>query len=194
MHTYNCSKIIDYIILFKLILHNKNLYFPNIFYKEWAMYLIPTIKNNYCRINEVTPRYNFKDNFIKILSRLHKTENTYFSLLSKKTYFDNIEIIKIDISLFNSLFYNKINSFIFELEYYIIDKIKLEMSWTFKKFDILIENLWEKSYALFMDDYMSSNSLKKIIYYYIFKKIILRIIQPFQMHNQTRLHLQNQTH
>lgn len=183
--SYNKSKLIDYIILFSLMLRNKNIYFPNIFYKEWAMYLIPKFKKNthkdYCKINEIIPRYNFNDNFLKIFNILYKDKNIYVSIISKKINIDNIKLIKSEILIYksvdfivNNLLNYRIDSFSFELEEYIIKKINTKL--TFKNFDKSIKNAYEESYGLFMSDYLFSNPIKKIIYFYIFKKIILRII------------------
>lgn len=80
----NKSKLIDYLILLKLLMIKKNMYFPNNFYIWWLSYLLPVIdyrlyKNikvdKYYRkmdINSYVNTYNIKYNLFKILNKTYK--------------------------------------------------------------------------------------------------------------------------
>jgi hypothetical protein len=47
---------------------------------------------------------------------------------------------------------------------------------SFNKFNNLCKLIWENNKGLLMDDYIFSNGIKKIIYYDLFKKIVLRLL------------------
>ena len=66
----NRSKIIDYILLLKLIMINKGIYFPNNFYVEWVHYLLPYIEplsnytyNDYNSYRYIIVWYRLKKSF-----------------------------------------------------------------------------------------------------------------------------------
>ena len=79
----NKSKLIDYLILLKLLMEKKNMYFPNNFYVWWVSYLLPVIdyrlyKNvgvcKYYRcieFNSFVNAYNIKYNLFKILNKTY---------------------------------------------------------------------------------------------------------------------------
>jgi hypothetical protein len=82
----NKSKLIDYLILLKLLMEKKNMYFPNNFYVWWVSYLLPVIdyrlyKNvvigNYYRhldINSFVNAYNIKYKFFPILNNKYTVD------------------------------------------------------------------------------------------------------------------------
>jgi hypothetical protein len=93
----NKSKLIDYLILLKLLIAKKNIYFPNNFYVWWVSYLLPVIdyrlyKNigvdKYYRKMEFSSfinAYNIKYNLFKILNKKYKKiDNIYCEIFCDK--------------------------------------------------------------------------------------------------------------
>lgn len=187
------SVMIEYLIILKLIMKKKNIYFSNNFYVEWLEYLLPSIKiklyniinnqiySNIYRFNDFLMKYNIK----------YFTKN-----IIKKSYFNNFDVnINIISNLDNFLIKNiisiKINFiqkiYIFNLSLYQfefsipIDEIdnlyKLNnKNIIFNEFDKFMTNIWNNNQGILMYDYMFSSSIKKIIYFDFFKKIVLRLI------------------
>ena len=197
MNNHNKCKVIDYLILLKLILLNKNIYFPNNFYKEWVLYLTPYLKKNndnhyilyydYCEISQFIPRYNIKYNLLNIFNKLYNFKNIYITVfLRKKKDFDNVSFLVIDINLMrninfviNDIIQYIIETFIFEIPEYMINSLK-NIEWTFLKFNKLIIKIWEEYFGVVMYQYIYSSYVEKIIYYHFFKKIFVRIIDNYQ--------------
>ena len=90
--------------LLNLIFRNKNIYFDNIFYKEFSKYLIPYIKINnsyyeYLKFNEFITKYNIK--------LLNIFQNIFFVKIF--IYFDKIDqnkIIVFKIKLLHKIIFN----------------------------------------------------------------------------------------
>ena len=182
----NKSKMIDYIILLKLMMKHKNVYFPNNFYVEWLSYLLPNSKiristilnKNYYEFsdtNDFITKYNIKD-AIKdaIVEHNFNKSIPYVSInVSNKTLFDKkiiyvkIEFIK---KYFFYIFCNIILKFEYEIPYEYI--IKFKNINTFTDFDNLIKNIYGSNYGVFMNNYLDCNEIEKNIYYDLFKKII----------------------
>lgn len=197
VNNHNKCKVIDYLILLKLILLDKNIYFPNIFYKEWVLYLIPHLKKNsddnyilyydYCQIDQFIPRYNIKYNLSNIFDKLYNFKDVYISIFfRRKVNFNNISFFTVDINLMqninfviNNIIQYIIETFIFEIPESMITSLK-DVKWTFLKFNDLIIKIWEEYYGVIMYQYIYSSFVEKIIYYQLFKKIFLRIIEDYQ--------------
>lgn len=183
---YNKSNVIDYMILLKLIMNNKNIYMPNNFYVEWVSYLIPTIDKKTrikCKIREIIPRYNIKNNILQLLKRLQCDENMnvniYFTNNEHEHIIDeNKDIQRLHINIIKNIFLYSVK-FTFEIPKKSFSYIK-SINWTFHKFNIFMIDIWEEYYGLIMDDYMISTYLKKLIYYIFFKKIFIRSIESVQ--------------
>jgi hypothetical protein len=171
---------------------NKNIYFPNIFYKEWVLYLIPTIKrdNNYelqyydyCSIKELSPRYNFKDNIFRLMDNLYNDENLYISILCKENIVLNNKILYFQINIIKSLNFfienliqYNLTKYIYEIPFNFFDNIKKNNNWNIKEFNNLITKIWNNYNGILMYDYICSDLITQIVYFYFFKKVIIRSI------------------
>ena len=186
----NKCKIIDYIILLKLIMLDKNIYLPNIFYKEWSLYLIPVIKRNkfsfiqyydYCSIKELSITYNFKDNIFKLMDNLYHDKNLYITIscyqkfiLNKKILYFEIDIIKsFDFFIKNLIKYNLVQ-YTYEIPFDLFYEIKQNNNWRIRNFNNLIRIIWNKYNVMY--DYICSDFITRVVYFYFFKKIIIRSI------------------
>lgn len=100
--TENKSKLIDYLILLKLLMEKKNMYFPNNFYVWWVSYLLPIIdyklyKNigvgKYYRhidINSFVNAYNVKYKLFPILNKKYTNmDNIYCEIFCNKIVNNN---------------------------------------------------------------------------------------------------------
>jgi hypothetical protein len=100
--TENKSKLIDYLILLKLLMEKKNMYFPNNFYVWWVSYLLPVIdyklyKNiglgKYYRhidINSFVNAYNVKYKLFPILNKKYTNmDNIYIEIFCNKIVNNN---------------------------------------------------------------------------------------------------------
>jgi len=185
---YN-SLIIDYIIILKQIMKSKNIYFPNNFYKEWLEYLLPIYSFNenniyydYSNIMYFLQKYNINNGIFNIM---FKNNNSKLNDIYVSVYIVN-NIIKHD----NSILYIKINinkKYLYCIDYKIleynfeipmIELYNLNNIKTYYIFDNYMCNIWEKYYGLYMYDYVLSKPSEKIIYYQLFKKIIIKFIDP----------------
>lgn len=174
----NKSNIIDYLILLNLIFRNKNMYFHNIFYKEFSKYLIPyiDIKINdsyyeYLKYNEFITKYNIKNKLLNIFKNIN--------FVKIFIYFDKIDqnkIIIFKIKFLNKILFNfEKKVFEFNLPLKLLVPLKnIELKYNI--FNINMIELWKNNYGLLMSNYIFSSAIDKIIYYELFKKIILRII------------------
>lgn len=186
---YN-SLIIDYIIILKQIMKSKNIYFPNNFYKTWVEYLLPVYsfdKNNiyydYCKLIYFLPKYNINN---KIFNIIYKNNNYIYQ--SYNNIYISVYLINNNIKYENNILYVKINinkKYLYILDYTILEYIyeipmielyNLKYIKTYYTFNKYIFHIWEKYYGLYMFDYILSKPSNKIIYYEIFKKIIIKFI------------------
>lgn len=141
-------------------------------------------------------KYNIKNKYIKLLFKNSNFLNEYNN--SKKNNFNmkiDIQyntsydyyirengvsplngIIFIKLTFIKDIFYilnYTITNFIYEIPLYMIYEIQNIN--TFTQFDNIITNIWENNLGFVMYDYIVSDTIKKIIYYEFFKKIILRL-------------------
>jgi hypothetical protein len=188
INNYNKCKLIDYIVLFNLILKNKNIYFPNILYKEFCNYLIPYIEIKIPKEINVF-KYSEKINFLDFISK-YNIKNKLFNFLDKNInalntvnfliYLDSFEYnktinFKIEI-LDKFLFFNYRNIlFKYSIPIKILHLFNINKL-NYRIFNKNIFYLWMNSGTLLMDDYIYSSPIKKILYYEFFKKIIKRYI------------------
>jgi hypothetical protein len=242
----NKSKVIDYLICLKLIIQKLNIEMPNIFYEEWVSYLIPSFNNEYNNYNNIIMNTNLFISVYNIKNKLiHLLNNEYYPI-SKKIFYNNIDILNLsnkDLIIpkdyymneniivnikKNKILYGNKNIIVFEIHFYkyylilnfkikyFIDKFIFEIpldvlkkiskyildkensclntdiikSRIFKKntknmilnrinydhFNEIMTLIWSDNSTILMDDYVYSPILKKIVYYDLFKKIILRNI------------------
>jgi hypothetical protein len=182
----NRSKVIDYILLLKLIMINKGFYFHNNFYVEWVHYLLPYIEplsnytyNDYNSYNYIICKYNINHNLFNINEKKDiELENNFFIsiIMKSKNNLNNMKVLNFNINIFKNCFLKKtILSFNFTFPLKDIFLIGTNI-WNYDIFNEYIENLWVFSKTLEMDDYIYSTDYKKILYYEIFKKIVLRIL------------------
>lgn len=175
----NRSKVIDYILLLKLIMYNKGFYFSNNFYVEWINYLLPYIKplsnyqyNDYNSYNYIICKYNINDTLFNI----DKNNFSISIIMETKNNLCNMKALNFNINIFKIVFLKKtILSFNFTFPIKDIFFIKTN-NWNYDTFNNYIEKLWVFSKTLEMDDYIYSEVYKKQLYYEIFKKIVLRIL------------------
>lgn len=188
----NYLKVIDYLLLLKLIMYNKGYDFPNNFYTNWVNYLLPYIKtnNNYeysdnDNFKSIVCKYNINHNIFDISKNIDIYNNIEFIKnlnidinLHNKYNYDNIKILRCDIKFFKKkLFYRSILlSFSFDIPKCDLYLIKKNI-WDYEKFNKYLEEKWVLSHSLDNDDYIYSDKYKKILYFEIFNKIILRIIK-----------------
>jgi hypothetical protein len=183
----NRSKVIDYILLLKLIMINKGFYFPNNFYVEWVHYLLPYIEplsnyiyNDYNSYNYIICKYNINHNLFNINEKKDiELENNFFIsiIMKSKNNLDNRKVLNFNINIFKNCFFKKtILSFHFTFPLKDIFLIETNI-WNYDIFNEYIEKLWVFSKTLEMDDYIYSTVYKKNLYYEIFKKIVLRILR-----------------
>jgi len=98
----NKSKLIDYLILLKLLMEKKNMYFPNNFYIWWVSYLLPIIDyrlyknigygNCYRKIdiNSFVNAYNIKYKLFSIFNNKYsQTDNIYCEIFSNRIVNNN---------------------------------------------------------------------------------------------------------
>ena len=180
---YNKSNLIEYMLLLKLIFHNKNIYFPNIFYVDIVKYLIPNfqIKNYYndtLIYNNFIPKYNIKE---KLLNILIDNKKLYCNIYLQYKVYNIYDIVQLKIDIYKiqyDIYY--LNKILFLYEFPIKDLKDIILINKFITFDKQIIFLYEKYHGLFMCDYIGCNINKKIIYYELFKKIFLRFFNKTQ--------------
>ena len=197
-YNQNRSKMIEYLILLKLLMNKYNIEFPIIFYKEILLYLTPTLNINihltkyllynkyydYCNSNYFITKYNIKHNLFYKLNNIYISKendyinkNIYSHIDICNTYHNNTKIILVKIYFINKflIFNDIINIFEYNLPVkllYIIKNIQY-----YSTFYNIMSVIWEDNNGLLMDDYICSNSIKKIIYYELFNKIVLRLLK-----------------
>lgn len=197
----NKSKMIDYIICLKLIIKKLNIEMPNIFYEEWASYLVPSFNNNYNNYNNYNniimnsnifiSSYNLNNKLLYTLNKEYYSKNYYsnpditVNIKKDKIFKENKNIILIDI-YFHKYYYILnfkikyiIDKFMFEFPINILKMIlihKNKININFNYFNDLINLIWTDNSTVLMDDYIYCSAFKKIIYYDLFKKIVLRNI------------------
>jgi hypothetical protein len=194
----NKSKVIDYIICLKLIIKKINIEMPNIFYKEWISYLLPSFNNynNYNNYNNIIMNsnifissYNLNNKLLHKLNKEYYSKNHYsnpditVNIKKDKIFRENKNIILIDI-YFHKYYYILnfkikyiIDKFMFEFPINILKMILINKNnIDFNYFNDLINLIWTDNSTMLMDDYIYCSAFKKIVYYDLFKKIILRNI------------------
>ena len=186
---YN-SLIIDYIIILKQIMKTKNIYFPNIFYKTWVEYLLPTYtfdENNiyydYSKIVYVLQKYNINN---RVFNIIYKNNNCIYD--SYNNIYISVYLLNSDIKYENNILYVKIDfnkKYLYIFDYTLLEYIyeipmielnNLKYIKTYYSFDKYMIDIWEKYYGLYMFDYILSKPSNKVIYYELFKKIIVKFI------------------
>ena len=186
---YN-SLIIDYIIILKQIIKSKNMDFPNNFYKIWVEYLIPEylfnknkIYYDYSKIVYFLPKYNINNGIFNII---YKNNNYIYQ--SFNDIYVSVHILNSDLKYENNILYTKIifnKRYLYIFDYTIITYIfeipiielnNLKYVKTYFTFNKYMYDIWEKYYGLYMFDYVLSKQIDKIIYYELFKKIIVKFI------------------
>jgi hypothetical protein len=207
--TYNKLKVIDYIIILKLLIKKLDIEFPNNFYENWVLYLVPVIDFNsyekrnrftYCDndlVNSLISKYNLKHKLFKVFDKNYINNNSIINLVNNNYINNNIRyifefrrdiferkkliILKIDfIDKYPCTIIDKvIHSFLFEIPEDNLDLLN-KQKWTYNEFNSLIIDIWANNHGLIMMDYVFSNPMKKIIYLDLFKKILLRIIVKMQ--------------
>jgi len=182
----NRSKVIDYILLLRLIMINKGFYFHNNFYVEWVHYLLPYIKplsnynyNDYNSYNYIICKYNINDRLFNINEKKDIELEDNFSIsiiMESKNNLNNIKVLNFNINIFKNCFFKKV-ILSFNFTFPLKDTFFIETNnWNYEVFNEYIEKLWMLSKTLEMDNYIYSNKYKKKLYYEIFKKIVLRIL------------------
>ena len=190
---YN-SLIIDYIIILKQIMKSKNIYFPNNFYKEWIEYLLPKYffnKNNiyydYSKIKYFLQKYNINNGIFNIIYKNNNYIYQSFNNIYMYVYIVNNVIKHENNILYITINFNKkylyfldytILKYIFEIP--IIELHNLKYIKTYYVFDNYMKNIMEKYNGLYMFNYILSKPSEKIIYYELFKKIVMKFIDQLQ--------------
>lgn len=195
----NKSKVIDYIICLKLIIKKINIEMPNIFYKEWISYLLPSFNNKYNSYNNIIMNanifissYNLNNKLLHILNKEYSRKEYYINpditvtIKKNKIFTANKNIILINIYLHKYYYILKfkikyiMDKFMFELPINILNIILLYKNNNnkidFNYFNNAMTLIWTDNSTMLMDDYIYCNAFKKIIYYDLFKKIILKNI------------------
>lgn len=196
LNKYNKCKLIDYLLLIKLIMEERNIYFSNLFYIEIVSYLKPHILPIYNSIIN-NNQYNYSDLANNIISKynidyslfgykifmknkpysLYVNKDMYIDIYIKKKITNDITIfdIKIHFNLysFNINVIGKIDFFHYEIPVISYKNIKYN---TFDNFNNDMIDIWSDNFAIFMWDYFTCINDKKIIYYELFKKIIIRLL------------------
>jgi hypothetical protein len=180
LHNDFYKEIIEYLL--PIIRFNNNLYKK--IYNNYYVYDIDNVLN-------FSNKYNIKDKFVKLL---YKNNNFNYDINNEKykikleiqfnTFFDysntfgiiesnGIFFIKITF-IKEILFFNfPISSFYFDIP--LINVYEIKKINKFTMFDNYMTSIWENNMALIMYNYIISHPIKKIIYYELFKKIILRL-------------------
>ena len=88
------------------------------------------------------------------------------------------------INLYNNIniFFSKIEKFIYQYPEIDINFI-INTKFNYNDFNNYMLKIWELEHGVIMYDYFISNSLKKIIYYDFFNKIIKKILLYFTRTN-----------
>ena len=185
----NKCKVIDYLILIKLVIKNKFGYkidFNNIFYQNIITYILPNfrtifkinndilsyiyykyifpINNTFvdiCSFDNFVNKYNIKLNIKNSLCKLNNNK-----ILKITTVYYKINIFNINFDIQNTC------QIVFEIPFDSINKNFLQFR--FKDFNKLMINLYNINGTL-MYDYIIADSQLKLIYYEFFKKIIVKI-------------------
>lgn len=189
----NKLKIIDYLIILKLIMKNKNMDMPVLFYKLWLEYLQPYINKNYfnkinsheyisiLNLNSAITNYNLKDYLLfKFNSEFKKQNNFNFEIKINYNIIGINKYIFFEINLYNhnNIFFSKIEKFIYQYPEIDIHFI-INTKFNYNNFNNYMLKIWELEHGVIMYDYFISNPLKKIIYYDFFNKIIKKNIIIF---------------
>lgn len=195
----NKSKVIDYIICLKLIIKKINIEMPNIFYKEWISYLLPSFNNKYnsydniiMNANIFISSYNLNNKLLYLLNKEYCRKEYYINpditvtITKNKIFTANKNIILINIYLHKYYYILKfkikyiMDKFIFELPINILNIILFyknnNNNIDFNYFNNAMTLIWTDNSTMLMDDYIYCKAFKKIIYYDLFKKIVLRNI------------------
>ena len=185
----NKIKIIDYLIILKLIMKNKNIEMPILFYKLWLDFLQPDInKNNFkiiynneylylLNMNTAITKFNLKDYLLFTFNPEFKILKNYiFEIKYNYNIVGIKKFIFFEINIFNNTtFFSKREKFIFQYPendiHFIINK-----KFNYNSFNNYMLHIWELEEGVIMYDYVISKPLKKIIYYDFFNKIIKKII------------------
>jgi hypothetical protein len=196
---FNKIKVIDYLIYVKLIFANKNIYLENDHCYEIVSYLYPTINETYIinsllenksykenmNINMFIAKYNIKEFFFKkhnsiYLNTLFKNKfylnnyiNVYidFSIRKFETY--NILYIKVDFYYTKYIINFLIDSFLFDIPLNISNKKYKD----YNRFEQNMNTIWSKTSTICMSEFIYSSSIKKILFYQIYKKCFHKIIE-----------------
>jgi hypothetical protein len=193
------SVMIEYLIILKLIMKKKNIFFSNNFYVEWLEYLLPYMKIKLYNINNKIYNINNQiySNIYTFNDFLMKYNIKYFiKNIIKKSYFNNFNVNINIICDLNHYFIKNIinikinfiqkfyifNLSVYEFEFSIpIDEIDnlykfKNKNINFYEFDKFMINIWNNNQGILMYNYMFSSLIKKIIYFDLFKKIVLRLL------------------
>ena len=191
---YNKSILIDYLLLLKIIMKNRNIHFSNLFYIEILSYLKIKIlpiytgiinNNNYYfsdLANNVISKYNL--NYLLFSNKIYsknKSNYDYFNndihitISIKKNKIHEIEVFDINIifSIFSNYLVKKIENYQYQIPIILYEYIKYN---NFNIFNNIILDIWKEYMGLIMWDYFISNDNIKYIYYELYKKIIVRLL------------------
>jgi len=199
-NSYNKCKIIDYFILLKLIFRKNNIHMYDDFFKDLVLYLTPTIDNTffyetityeyYIPKSKKYCTYPLKD-FINMLN----IKNIILHLINDNNH---IDIYLIDIIIYHkkndptnllyiflkiyekgNKYYSFNHCFDFELPQYVLNNkyINAFKNYSFEEFDNYIIDIYNNNYGNIMCDYIDSNKLKKDIYFDLFKKLVIKILE-----------------
>jgi len=189
----NKCPMIEYLIILKLIMNKKNIYFDNNFYIDLMMYLRPRINNkiykeiiikkeykshyeSYLLIDFIN-KYNLKKEIINSIDKNIIDNNTYVYLtFTKKSYYET-DIINIIISIekYNIFISTNYYLFVFDIPLSYLEEITGEII-TYNFFNNFSLYIYENNHGILMSDYIYSEENKKILYYHLFNKIIYRQI------------------
>lgn len=201
----NKLKIIDYIIILKLLIKKINVEFPNNFYQEWVSYLIPYIDlNSYQKKNKFTyydndlacrliSKYNLKDKLFKVFDKNYKDNNISKTFINnnyinnditytfeyRKDLLEQKKLIILKISFISkycgTIIDRVIDSYLFEIPEECLYLLDSQKL-SYNEFNNKMIKLWEDNQGMIMLDYIFAKPMKKLIYFDMFKKILFRII------------------
>lgn len=192
--TYNRSKLIDYLLLLKIIMKDRNIHFSNLFYIEILSYFQIKILSIYTEIlnnnnyyfsdlaNNVISKYNLnyllfenKNYFENKLNYDYFNNDIHITISIKKNRIHEIEVFDIHIifNIFSNYLVKKIEKYQYEIPIILYQRIKYH---NFNIFNNIILDIWKEYMGLIMWDYFISDDNIKYIYYELYKKIIVRLL------------------
>ena len=181
-------RVIDYLLYIKLIFKNKNIYLEEDHYREIISYLLPrndekliiynlNMFKKHTELMNVTQfisKYNLKEVYFR------KYDKLMVSINYKLGYNYIFNILTIWVNFYSSKYIIPVyfDTFIYEIPINLSEYLYIK---NFKDFEKMVDNIWNKTNTICMYDIVFTHGFKKLIYYHMYKKCFIKIMQKLTM-------------